>query len=1003
MVVVVFVRTLVVLVCLLWGFGYGNEGAVGVARAETPSPSDPVAATDKFNALMNQYGRAMGANAYLAAAQISRRLFELQSKTGGADSAMAQVYQSMWAVSLMLAGDLVGAKKLYREQLIAIERANGADSAEVLLVLQQLKNVALMQANLDDFEVLAVRAMALTKVLHGEKSSQFAQQWFERGDKALMNHESSAALQAYAQGLKIFESLASSKTDAALIAPLERLAYGYWTFGEQTKAIALSERAWAIAQTVPNLSVYEKASKQIALSDWYAASGQNQRALAVAQRALTLSEAQIARLEKSGSDEAQLRVLLAQAAMINLQKIGNYGLAEQQLRKEIALAIKAHERSGYVAILAGLKREQGNSKEALDLLVGEQGVLRKSAAAHNFDVAIADLLHELGEAKRAEKVLDGLRVACSKVNVGCAVDARSVVNLYAAVGNVVKAEQTLTDWLNAAERELISVLKGGTETDHRIYFERHASVLNSALSFHYNYAAKSRSATRLALTTLLRRKGRILDAATIASGVLRANADPQDKAVIDDLNSARTQLAKLVVTGAIGLGDAEYAKQVAALEDRVRQLELQLATKNAAYRTLTQSVNLADVQKAIPKDARLVEFSSFEPWASKSWQMSVVPNSSHVVGRPRRYVAFVVGRSGEASAIDLGETVVIDEAISRFRAAVKDPDNDSAVQLGKVLHDLTMAKIEPALGGVANVLLAPDGALNLVPFAALVDNKGEYLVKRFNFTYLTSGRDLVRKGTASKAKGGVVFADPAFDSGAPTVQTSKSRGRRSLTMATMHWARLPATAKEADALQKTMGELTIFRGAAATEGQLKQVHRPRILHIATHGFFLPDQLSNASTSGAMVRGESSGASAVENPLLRSGLALAGANTLSSANDDGVLTAFEAAGLDLSGTKLVVLSACETGLGKISNSDGVYGLRRAFGIAGAESILMSLWQVDDVATKDLMAGYYSRLRVGEPRSAALRAVQLELAGRSKYSHPYYWAAFFPAGATTSLGD
>jgi CHAT domain-containing protein len=188
-----------------------------------------------------------------------------------------------------------------------------------------------------------------------------------------------------------------------------------------------------------------------------------------------------------------------------------------------------------------------------------------------------------------------------------------------------------------------------------------------------------------------------------------------------------------------------------------------------------------------------------------------------------------------------------------------------------------------------------------------------------------------------------------------------------------------------------MPGLTLFRGVQATETALKAVHGPRILHLATHGFFLDD---NRSTAPAPSAGPPPPGG--ENPLLRSGLALAGANQLVSGNDDGILTALEASGLDLSGTQLVVLSACETGVGKVSNGDGVYGLRRALVIAGAESLVMSLWQVDDTATRDLMAGYYTRLAAGRPRSAALRDVQLEIQRNPTYAHPYYWAGFLPAG-------
>jgi CHAT domain-containing protein len=212
--------------------------------------------------------------------------------------------------------------------------------------------------------------------------------------------------------------------------------------------------------------------------------------------------------------------------------------------------------------------------------------------------------------------------------------------------------------------------------------------------------------------------------------------------------------------------------------------------------------------------------------------------------------------------------------------------------------------------------------------------------------------------------------------------------------------------------------VSVLTGAQASEAALKQVAGPSVLHVATHGFFLPDRQPEAEadarpaeTRGIVLSRKRQESAPAENPLLRSGLALAGANRGGAgAGEDGVLTAYEAAALDLWGTRLVVLSACETGVGDVRAGEGVYGLRRALVLAGSESQVMSLWQVDDAATRDLMVAYYKRLRAGEGRTEALRAVQLEMLrgggggerqGGPDRSHPFFWAAFIQSGDWRSM--
>jgi CHAT domain-containing protein len=184
----------------------------------------------------------------------------------------------------------------------------------------------------------------------------------------------------------------------------------------------------------------------------------------------------------------------------------------------------------------------------------------------------------------------------------------------------------------------------------------------------------------------------------------------------------------------------------------------------------------------------------------------------------------------------------------------------------------------------------------------------------------------------------------------------------------------------------------------ATKEVIQQAKAPKILHIATHGFFLSDRIPPLYAQAAF----KGNPTAYENPLLRSGLALAGFDP-KSGNFGGALTALEASQLDLRGTELVVLSACQTGVGEIKNGEGVYGLRRAFMLAGAKSLLLSLWDVDDEATYSLMSSYYSRLSQGEGRSQALINTQRAMLKSQSFSHPHYWAGFFHSGDWSPIGN
>ena len=240
----------------------------------------------------------------------------------------------------------------------------------------------------------------------------------------------------------------------------------------------------------------------------------------------------------------------------------------------------------------------------------------------------------------------------------------------------------------------------------------------------------------------------------------------------------------------------------------------------------------------------------------------------------------------------------------------------------------------------------------------------------------------------------VILADPDYADGKGPLLAGKQFAPL---------ARLVGTKLEGRSLKTLFPNAEIKMQADATEAALKQIQRPELLHIATHGQFVDARAvlpasEDEKRPGITVDVEKL---KVENPLLRSWLFFAGANHGGSDENDGTLTALEAAQLDLWGTKLVVLSACETGVGEAKTGDGVYGLRRALVLAGSEAQLMSLWSVSDQATRELMVDYYTRLKAGEGRSEALRNVQLDMLKDPKRGHPFYWASFIQSGEWANL--
>ena len=649
--------------------------------------------------------------------------------------------------------------------------------------------------------------------------------------------------------------------------------------------------------------------------------------------------------------------------------------------------------------LAALYESMGRYQKAEPLYTQALQMRRRLLGNQHPSVAtslnnLAALYQSMGRYQKAEplytQALEMRRRFLGQEHPNVATNLNNLAILHHSQGNIEQALQFLEAGLDIQELNLERNLVAGAEKQKREYIKTISGTRDAAISLHLNSAGDDERAARLALTTILRRKGRLLDFLTHSQQLLRKRLDSQSQKLLDRLNDTRTQLANLTYNRPENLPLEEYRARLNELRNQEQQLVAKISRRSREFAQINQPVTIETIQQLIPDDTALVEFVEYKPFNPQKDSF----------GNPR-YAAYVLRSQGAPQGIDLGEVDALKPLWQTLEVSLQTVYHSTprVKQAARNVDQKLMAKVRPLLGDSRRILLSPDGYLNLIPFEALVDEDNRYLVESYGFTYLTSGRDLLRLSNPNpKLTQPVVLGAPDFENSAE----STALGEKNQIVATrsllylnssneLSLSALPGALEEVKAIAQMLGVEPLL-GAHANEAALKQVTRPRILHIATHGFF--EEKPNSEDD--VILGD--------NALLQSWLALAGINNNKPDNklEDGIFTALEATGLNLSGTKLVVLSACDTGLGNISAGEGIYGLRRALVIAGSESQLISLWNVDDQVTKYLMVSYYQGLQDNQGRSEALRRIQLQMLESPEYQHPYYWASFIPSGNWRSMG-
>ena len=961
-----------------------NEILVNVKKVLGPDHADVATSLDKLAELLRKQGK------YAAAEPLYRRSLAIREKTLGSDHPAFAASINNLAGLLKDQGQYSAAEPLYRRSLAIYEKALGPDHLNIAASINNLAVLLMHQGQYAAAEPLYRRSLAIYEKALGSDHSNIATSLNNLAELLRKQGQYAAAEPLIRRSLVIREKAFGPEHPAVAVS-LNSLAGLLEDQGQYAAADPLYRRSLAIREKAlgpdhPDVaeSINNLAGLLMTQGKYAAAEPLYRRSGAIREKAL-------------GPDHPEVATSFGNLALL-LAIQGQYAAAELFMRRSLVIREKAlgpeHPAvADSLNKLGWLLMDQGQYAAADPYYRRSLAILKKSLGSGHPDVAhsmesLALLLAVQGQYAGAELHYRRSLAIREKALGPTHPDVVSSLTNLAGVLHEQKRYSDVIPILRRSRRieaawliRELPLLSDQVRTDQLRQLGRGWEFIVQLIEFYP-------PATQLALETRLNRQG-LLSEIEQRQALLLNNPNV-DRVKVEQLQALTQQLASVTL-----MSDrrAEVRKQRDKLQAEIyRQIpELQ-----------PQLVTAGEVAKALPADGSLVEFQRYHPFVErkpkdKRWGAA-------------QYIALVLKPDASVASVPLGPAAAIDATIQKGLQASADGLSD-ADAIWAQLSNQVLKPLLPQLSGSRQWFLSPDGELNRVPFAALPapQQPGTPLGQAVQLRLLTTGRELVRLQQPTPAgSASLVMANPSYDRlGAKPGQESKAAEvttvaqQRSAELGSNKWKQLPASEREGQTVAKLLST-GMLSGTSATTKALQRQHGPRVLHVATHGFFVADQETQPTEALRAIQEGSPLLSSLrrENPQLRSGLVLAGANQPElDPSDDGYLTAAEVVTLNLKGTELVVLSACSTGQGEVRSGEGVYGLQRSLTVAGARSTLLSLWKVDDAATAEFMDRYYQRLKAGEGRSDALAAVQQEFhSGKvqspsgTNWKEPYYWAAW-----------
>jgi tetratricopeptide (TPR) repeat protein/CHAT domain-containing protein len=820
------------------------------------------------------------------------------------------------------------------------------------------------------------------------------------------------ALPLYLEALEISEkSQGKEQVDYAIY--LSNLADLYGTMGRYDQALPLYLQALEITERSVGKNHPQFGNVINNLAALYRTIGQYQKALPLYLEALENTE------QNLGKEHMIYGMRLNNLAEL-YETMGQYSEAlsmyKQALENTEKSLGKQHEEYGVcLNNLAGLYSTMAQYEKALPLYLEALENTEKSLGKQHPSYGIR--LNNLGElylrTSQFDKALpvyletiENTERTVGKEHENYGISINNLAALYQKICQYDKALPLIKVGFQNIKNQITRQFGYLSEKEKEQFLKRVLYFFDFYQGVFNQYPQKTREVTSLAMDIEITRKGLLLQSnIAMRNAILQSN----DAALLHSFDE--WSVTKSVLAREFSLPLIDRRSDLAEVEKKAEQLEAALTRKSSNLKGVLQvgQIDWQQIQKALPERGVSIEFISFASHNYNAWTDSTL------------YMAMILRKTDTMpQMISLFEQKQLDSLLQKQNSSeqgfvtglyrgIKAKSSQQDVYNGRKLYDLIWKPLDSLLQPGDDIYLAPSGTLHQLAFAAFPYDSATTLSDRYPLHMVATPAVLLKEKASTKARtlsvfGGVQFDEVDTTASHVNTETVSRSLPGDLQRSGENWDYLPGTLLEAESIAATAKQkgmqVNLYSGKAATEQRLKGMNgknAPDVLHIATHGFFFPDPKVQPAEDGFISEKKEPVFKASDNPLNRSGIVLAGANkTWSGAEkleggEDGILTAYEASYLQLANTKLVVLSACETGLGDVKGSEGVYGLQRAFKQAGAEYLLMSLWKVPDNETAEFMTTFYGHYFGGSIIEEAYLLTQKTL--REKYRNdPYKWAAF-----------